>query len=83
LLLNRQAGNGATGRACRANAAQSALAALCQSAAAGEKSRESPVCGGFGFHALMIVDETGVLRTRSEQNRRATRLRETLCTRSG
>ena len=34
-----------------------------------KKARESPVCGGFGFYALMIVDETGVLRTRSWQRR--------------
>jgi hypothetical protein len=41
------------------------FAALCQSAGSREKTRESPVCGGFAFHVLMTVDETGVLRVRS------------------
>jgi hypothetical protein len=41
---------------------------LCQSAGSREKTRESPVCGGFAFHALMIVDETGVLCARFWQH---------------
>jgi hypothetical protein len=38
------------------------FAALCQSAAAHDKRRAIPVCSGFAFHVLMILDETGVLR---------------------
>jgi hypothetical protein len=49
------------------------FAALCQSADARDKRRAIPVCSGFAFHVLMILDETGVLRVHRRPERSAAR----------